>query len=137
MKNNISGKRNISRKEFLNTILWLIALPFILLIGMSVKRHRNLQNNSIVAVSKNINEGVTFHDKFIIVKKKDDIRFLSSKCTHLGCKITSFENNEFICPCHGSTFTIEGKSTKGPAAIPLKELAFSIDKESGEYIINM
>jgi len=133
----IDEERKISRKEFLNRISWVIALPFVLLGGLSIKRHKSLQSESIVRIPTSIEEGVTFQNEFIIVKEKNEIRFLSSKCTHLGCKINSFENNKFICPCHGSTFTIEGKNTKGPAAKPLKELAFSINKENGEYIINV
>ena len=129
--------KKVSRKEFLNRISWLIALPFVFFGGLTIKRHRSLQSESIVRIPPTIEEGVTFQDELIIVKDKNKIQFLSSKCTHLGCKINSFESNKIICPCHGSTFTIEGKNTKGPAAKPLNELAFSIDKESGEYIINM
>ena len=129
--------KKISRKEFISRISWLFALPFVFFGGLTIKRHRSLQRESIVRILPTIDEGVTFQDELIIVKDKNKIRFLSSKCTHLGCKINSFENNEFVCPCHGSTFTIEGKNTKGPAAKPLKELAFSIDKESSEYIVNV
>lgn len=38
------------------------------------------------------------------------------KCPHRGCLVDyNKEKNEFICPCHGSTFNIEGKLLKGPA----------------------
>ncbi len=133
----IYGKTKISRKEFLNRISWLIALPFLVVGGISIKRHKSLKQKSVVRLPLSIRQGVTFQDNIIVVKEKNRIRFLSSKCTHLGCKINSFENNEFTCPCHGSTFAINGKSTKGPAAEPLKELAFSVDNKSGEYIVKL
>jgi Rieske Fe-S protein len=46
---------------------------------------------------------------------------LSSICTHQGCQITGFDSSsgQFICPCHGSTFDVNGKVTQGPAGSPL------------------
>jgi Rieske Fe-S protein len=46
---------------------------------------------------------------------------LSSICTHQGCQITGFDtgSEQFICPCHGSTFDVNGKVTQGPAGSPL------------------
>ena len=46
---------------------------------------------------------------------------LSSICTHQSCQITGFDsgNNQFICPCHGSRFDINGKVIQGPAGSPL------------------
>lgn len=39
-------------------------------------------------------------------------------CTHLGCQIRP-ANTFFRCPCHGSTFTLDGNVVRGPAARPL------------------
>ena len=46
---------------------------------------------------------------------------LSSICTHQSCLITGFDtsNEQFICPCHGSMFDVNGKVTQGPAGSPL------------------
>jgi Rieske Fe-S protein len=48
---------------------------------------------------------------------------LSSICTHQGCQITGFDTSsgQFICPCHGSTFDVNGKVIQGPAGSPLSK----------------
>ncbi|MCL5020462.1 MAG: ubiquinol-cytochrome c reductase iron-sulfur subunit [Bacteroidetes bacterium] len=45
---------------------------------------------------------------------------LSAKCTHMGCTV-AFETkgDYFLCECHGSEFSINGKVLKGPAIEPL------------------
>jgi Rieske Fe-S protein len=46
---------------------------------------------------------------------------LTAVCTHEGCTITDFSGSQFICPCHGSTFTNTGAVTKGPANRSLQQ----------------
>jgi cytochrome b6-f complex iron-sulfur subunit len=37
-------------------------------------------------------------------------------CTHLGCTVQwKAEQNQFVCPCHGSQFDNQGRVVKGPA----------------------
>jgi Rieske Fe-S protein len=44
----------------------------------------------------------------------------SSICTHAGCRVTSIEDGQIICPCHQSHFSIvDGSVASGPAASPL------------------
>src|SRR4051794_36797505 len=41
-------------------------------------------------------------------------------CTHLGCAYSyDDKNKEFLCPCHTSTFGLDGKVLTGPAPRPL------------------
>lgn len=48
-------------------------------------------------------------------------------CPHLGCRFAyDPDQNKFLCPCHGSTYTREGAHLAGPALrgldpLPLKE----------------
>jgi cytochrome b6-f complex iron-sulfur subunit len=45
---------------------------------------------------------------------------LSRTCTHLGCSVPwDAEKNRFICPCHGSTFSMTGEVLTAPAPRPL------------------
>ena len=45
---------------------------------------------------------------------------LSRTCTHLGCTVPWVEEkNQFICPCHGSTFSLTGEVITSPAPRPL------------------
>ena len=48
---------------------------------------------------------------------------LSAICTHQTCTITGFGNDTYVCPCHGSTFDINGKVTGGPAPANLHPYA--------------
>lgn len=45
---------------------------------------------------------------------------LSRTCTHLGCSVPwDAEKNRFVCPCHGSTFSMTGEVLSSPAPRPL------------------
>ena len=44
-------------------------------------------------------------------------------CTHEGCTVTGFENQTFVCPCHGSRYTTSGTVVNGPATQPLRPFA--------------
>ncbi len=70
----------------------------------------------------------TFHDKFIVVNKDKHLEVFSSHCTHLGCTIHRTENGQLLCPCHGSTFNLEGNPTQGPAIKPLEKLSWSVNE---------
>jgi Rieske Fe-S protein len=56
---------------------------------------------------------------------------MNSKCTHAGCTVAwSPDNQDFECPCHGSTFTSDGTVKVGPATLPLKSYAVTVDADS-------
>ena len=59
---------------------------------------------------------------------------LSSTCTHQSCQITGYDSasNQFICPCHGSMFDVNGKVTQGPANAPLTKYQTQV---SGSQLI--
>jgi len=49
----------------------------------------------------------------------------SSVCPHLGCRFNwSAEAKRFICPCHGSQFSLVGEHLAGPAPRGLDPLPF-------------
>ncbi len=54
---------------------------------------------------------------------------LSPVCTHLGCLVNWHrQKGEFICPCHGGRYSIEGKVLGGPPPRPLTRLPFKVEK---------
>ncbi len=56
-----------------------------------------------------------------VVKKPDDavVAFVP-QCTHLGCAYHWDDpSHTFVCPCHTSVFSIDGKVLGGPAPRPL------------------
>ena len=64
-----------------------------------------------------------------VVKHADNsVTAFGPQCTHLGCAYHWDESkNEFLCPCHNSLFSIEGKVMAGPAPRPLDRYETKID----------
>jgi menaquinol-cytochrome c reductase iron-sulfur subunit len=64
-----------------------------------------------------------------VVKIGAEVVAYGPQCTHLGCAYHWDErNNEFLCPCHTSTFSLEGSVTAGPAPRPLDRYDVKIEK---------
>ena len=126
----------INRKKFLKFSAMAVILPFLVLWDKIVKRTINQDSLSkrIVAPA-NVPLGISFYESIIINKKESGITFYSSKCTHLGCRITKFEENKFTCPCHGSQFSVDGNVLKGPADKPLKKLEYKRDPKTKVFIV--
>ena|ERR1700677_4494240 len=52
---------------------------------------------------------------------------LTSVCPHLGCTLPwNKEKHQFICPCHGATFTAEGARVSGPSLRGMDTLETSV-----------
>ena len=52
--------------------------------------------------------------------KSKNLIAVNPTCTHLGCTVDwEAEENIFLCPCHASEFTTDGKVQMGPATKPL------------------
>lgn len=133
----MQANKKISRKQFLNQLSWLFALPYAVFAGISFIRNARLNRAEDIRIPMEINNGVTFRDGLIIVKNDIKTEFLSARCTHLGCNIHSVENNELVCPCHGSRFTLSGKCIKGPAKEGLQILEFDIDETGKDYVVKV
>ena len=56
---------------------------------------------------------------------------LTATCTHEGCTISGFSGSQFICPCHGSTFTTSGAVVQGPANRALQQFPAQV---SGDLV---
>ena len=53
---------------------------------------------------------------------------LSRTCTHLGCTLPWVEEKkQFVCPCHGSTFSLTGEVITSPAPRPLDTFPVRIE----------
>lgn len=72
----------------------------------------------------------------IMLIRKSETEFIAVKtiCTHKGCDV-ELEGNKFVCPCHGSEYTIEGKLTEGPAKKDLT--TYPVEFNSGEGVITI
>ncbi len=56
-------------------------------------------------------------------------------CTHLGCRVSwAREDGRFRCPCHGSSFAVDGANLDGPAPRAMERLAIRI--QEGQLVID-
>jgi cytochrome b6-f complex iron-sulfur subunit len=52
---------------------------------------------------------------------------LVARCTHLGCTPRWAPDRKlFLCPCHGSRFSLDGVAVNGPARDPLRRSALRL-----------
>lgn len=61
---------------------------------------------------------------------------MSVKCSHLGCSVLWDEKeNRFFCPCHSSSFEINGdvKNPPAPRALDI----FEVTIEQGRVVVNL
>lgn len=139
-------KKKYSRRDFLNSLLIFVgttALAELSLVGLRFLTPRGVEGEfggqfnlgsfdqyplgSVTPVEAGL---------FYLVRLMDG-GFLAvyRRCTHLGCAVP-FEPAEqrFVCPCHGSGFTIEGDVLNEPAPRPLDLFPLSIN-ETGEIIV--
>jgi cytochrome b6-f complex iron-sulfur subunit len=56
---------------------------------------------------------------------------LTATCTHEGCTINGFSGSQFVCPCHGSTYTTSGSVVQGPATRALQQFSAQV---SGDVV---
>jgi menaquinol-cytochrome c reductase iron-sulfur subunit len=58
-----------------------------------------------------------------VVKKADgEIKALSNICTHLQCDVHwEPSRGNFLCPCHGGMYDIDGRNIGGPPPQPLAQ----------------
>ena len=62
------------------------------------------------------------------------VRVMTAICTHLGCTVNAVEIG-YKCPCHGSTYDLDGRNTGGPAPLPL--VYFQVYQgASGELLVD-
>jgi cytochrome b6-f complex iron-sulfur subunit len=58
---------------------------------------------------------------------------LTATCTHEGCTINGFSGSQFVCPCHGSTFTNGGSVVQGPATRALQQFTAQVAGDTATF----
>jgi menaquinol-cytochrome c reductase iron-sulfur subunit len=62
-----------------------------------------------------------------LIRNGDAVRALSVVCPHLGCSVGATDDKKgFACPCHDSSFSIDGKRQGGPSPRDMDSLATRI-----------
>ena len=56
-----------------------------------------------------------------IAARRHAVTTVTAVCTHEACAVTVFDNNRYVCQCHGSQYTTSGAVVQGPAVSLLRE----------------
>jgi menaquinol-cytochrome c reductase iron-sulfur subunit len=71
---------------------------------------------------------------YITKDNQGQLLVLTSVCPHLGCTVPwNQEKRQFICPCHGGTFTMDGTRVSGPSLRGMDTLETSV--EGGQLMV--
>ena len=64
----------------------------------------------------------------------EGVTAFSAVCSHLGCIVDwDSKTEQFLCPCHGSKYDVNGNVIGGPAPAPLERLITEI-KEGKVFV---
>ena len=136
-------RNSISRRTFLGGTA-LVVLPT-LCGGCTSERAPMVDlpavaNNSIVvaldafpelaAVGGSVVGKASGHATPIVIAHVEDGKFavLDATCTHMQCTVTyNALNLTLDCPCHDSTYELDGRVIGGPAVRPLRTFATNFD----------
>jgi Rieske Fe-S protein len=129
-------RKYLSRRTFFKGTLAAASLLVVGVWDKMVKTEVGSNKKGIIRIPFNRNKKVFFANDFIVVNDVNQTKVFSSHCTHLGCFIHEFKEGKFICPCHGSEFTLDGEAVKGPAYKPLERMDFEFDDNKEHLIIN-
>ena len=75
--------------------------------------------------------------RFYLVRLEDGgLLAVYRRCTHLGCAVPyDPARGQFVWPCHGSAFTMDGDVLNAPAPRPLDLFHLSVNEE-GEILVD-
>lgn len=101
----------------------------------SNNNNNNTNDDIIIDLSDSANNALTSEGGYlvksgviIINTGNDNFIALSSVCTHNGCTVGYVAaNDNLLCPCHDSVFSLDGTVLQGPASSPLK--TYNVKKE--------
>ncbi|TGE38840.1 ubiquinol-cytochrome c reductase iron-sulfur subunit [Desulfosporosinus fructosivorans] len=78
----------------------------------------------------------TANDRVWVKQDPLGVMALVATCTHLGCEVHYYpEKKEWLCPCHASTYDVDGRPVSGPAPRALPRVAVE-RKPDGTLVIN-
>jgi menaquinol-cytochrome c reductase iron-sulfur subunit len=114
----------------ISAALGLPALAYLLVPGTVRKKDDWIEVGDLTRLSPGVPVELTFRrnrvDGWKVISEKStawvvktgdtQVTAFGPQCTHLGCAYHWEQNkNHFLCPCHTSLFSIDGKVSAGPA----------------------
>jgi nitrite reductase/ring-hydroxylating ferredoxin subunit/uncharacterized membrane protein len=74
----------------------------------------------------------------VVVRTGSQLYALADRCSHRGCSLHQGQLNDgqtLTCPCHGSTFRLDGTIVKGPATSP--QPAYDTRRKEGKVEVRL
>jgi cytochrome b6-f complex iron-sulfur subunit len=72
--------------------------------------------------------------RFWLRQGTNGVEAMWASCTHLGCEVSyDPEEDQWLCPCHGSHYSRDGQPVRGPAVSPL--LRAKVKEQDGFYLL--
>jgi menaquinol-cytochrome c reductase iron-sulfur subunit len=91
---------------------------------------RTIQIEQIDGWRKTVSEKIVYITK----DQRNQLSVLTSICPHLGCTVPwNKEKKQFICPCHGGTFSADGSRISGPSQRGMDTLETSV--QDGQLLL--
>lgn len=73
--------------------------------------------------------------RFWLVEQKNTLMALHNSCTHLECLFSWDDRKKvFVCPCHGSEFSVNGQVLRGPAERDLDRFPVNLLDKDGKMV---
>jgi menaquinol-cytochrome c reductase iron-sulfur subunit len=91
---------------------------------------RTIQIEQIDGWRKTVSEKIVYITK----DQQNQLSALTSICPHLGCTVPwNKEKKQFVCPCHGGTFSADGSRVSGPSQRGMDTLETSV--QDGQLLV--
>jgi menaquinol-cytochrome c reductase iron-sulfur subunit len=79
---------------------------------------------------------VNSYSVYVLRGTGQDVKVLSSVCTHLGCRVTYNKDTDvYACPCHDARFSREGAVISGPPPRPMDH--YEVKNDNGTLFIRV
>ena len=107
--------------------------------GLSVATNKPTKTINAGPAAQYLKDGTytRFRDLgFFLVRRGANLVALTSICTHRRCKLDDEAEKGFSCPCHGSTFDINGHVLEGPARVDLPQYTVRMN-DKNELLVEM
>ena len=141
-ENSIPAKEELSRRSFVKIALsFLGAIAALEIGGISLNFLKSRSDEATTGGLVDIGKVDDFlpgsvttfdHEGFFLVRdEKGNFLAVNRRCPHLGCNVIwQSEKNQFVCPCHASSFDNYGNYETSPVPRPLDTLEIKIEDAS-------
>lgn len=123
------SRQNLSRRTFVGAAAATAVALSLPTISQAMQAAGTIDVGAISDIKDGVIDNFAKEKKILLIKTGGKIYATSSQCTHKNCVLKPKEG-VLACGCHNSSFTLEGKPTKGPAKLPLNRYGISVDSNN-------